>query len=84
MFRQMLRSKIHRVKVSDACLEYEGSITVDETLLQAAGILSILCRAAHGADGGPPGRAGHPLPLYSVTPNAGAQPRLEAAAKRKL
>jgi len=39
MFRQMLRSKIHRVKVTDACLEYEGSITVDETLLEAAGIL---------------------------------------------
>src|SRR5438094_2231985 len=29
--------------------------------LQAAGILSILRRAAHGADGGPPGRAGRPL-----------------------
>ena len=39
MFRQMLRSKIHRVKVTDACLEYEGSLTVDETLLEAAGIL---------------------------------------------
>jgi aspartate 1-decarboxylase len=39
MFRQMLRSKIHRVKVTDSCLEYEGSITVDETLLEAAGIL---------------------------------------------
>ena len=40
MFRQMLRSKIHRVKVTDACLEYEGSLTVDETLLDAAGILA--------------------------------------------
>ena len=39
MFRQMLRSKIHRVKVTDACLEYEGSLTVDEALLEAAGIL---------------------------------------------
>jgi aspartate 1-decarboxylase len=39
MFRQMLRSKIHRVKVTDACLEYEGSLTVDQTLLEAAGIL---------------------------------------------
>jgi aspartate 1-decarboxylase len=35
----MLRSKIHRVKVTDACLEYEGSLTVDQTLLEAAGIL---------------------------------------------
>jgi aspartate 1-decarboxylase len=35
----MLRSKIHRATVTDACLEYEGSLTVDETLLEAAGIL---------------------------------------------
>lgn len=39
MFRQMLRSKIHRATVTDACLEYEGSLTVDEDLLDAAGIL---------------------------------------------
>lgn len=39
MFRQMLRSKIHRVLVTDANLEYEGSLTVDEDLLEAAGIL---------------------------------------------
>ena len=39
MFRQMLRAKIHRARVTDACLEYEGSLTVDEALLEAAGIL---------------------------------------------
>src|SRR5881396_2270994 len=39
MFRQMLRSKIHRATVTDACLDYEGSLTVDENLLDAAGIL---------------------------------------------
>lgn len=39
MFRQMLRAKIHRATVTDACLEYEGSLTVDENLLEAAGIL---------------------------------------------
>ncbi len=39
MFRQMLRAKIHRVTVTDACLEYDGSLTVDEDLLDAAGIL---------------------------------------------
>jgi len=39
MLRQMLRAKIHRATVTDACLEYEGSITVDEDLLDAAGIL---------------------------------------------
>src|SRR5207247_5450322 len=40
MFRQMLRAKIHRVTVTDACLEYEGSLTVDEDLLDAAGSLA--------------------------------------------
>lgn len=39
MLRQMLRAKIHRATVTDACLEYEGSLTVDEELLDAAGIL---------------------------------------------
>ncbi|HYM37545.1 MAG TPA: aspartate 1-decarboxylase [Nitrospiraceae bacterium] len=39
MFRQMLRAKIHRATVTEACLEYEGSLTVDEDLLDAAGIL---------------------------------------------
>ena len=39
MLRQMLRSKIHRATVTEACLEYEGSLTVDEDLMDAAGIL---------------------------------------------
>ena len=39
MLRQMLRAKIHRATVTDACLEYEGSLTVDGELLDAAGIL---------------------------------------------
>jgi len=39
MFRLMLRSKIHRAAVTDANLEYEGSLTVDPVLLETAGIL---------------------------------------------
>jgi len=39
MFRLMLRSKIHRATVTDANLEYEGSLTVDPLLLETAGIL---------------------------------------------
>jgi len=39
MLRLMLRSKIHRATVTDANLDYEGSLTVDENLLEAAGIL---------------------------------------------
>ncbi len=35
----MLRSKIHRAIVTDSNLEYEGSLTVDPLLLEAASIL---------------------------------------------
>ena len=35
---QMLKSKIHRATVVQAELDYVGSITVDEELLEAAGI----------------------------------------------
>jgi aspartate 1-decarboxylase len=35
----MLKSKIHRARVTDANLEYEGSLTIDETLMKAADIL---------------------------------------------
>ena len=35
----MLKSKIHRAKVTDANLHYEGSITIDPVLMEAADIL---------------------------------------------
>jgi len=35
----MMKGKIHRATVTQADLNYEGSITVDRTLLDAAGIL---------------------------------------------
>jgi aspartate 1-decarboxylase len=39
MFRNMLKSKIHRAVVTDANLNYVGSITIDEDLLDAADIM---------------------------------------------
>ena len=39
MTLNMLKGKIHRVKVTQAELDYVGSVTVDEDLLDAAGIL---------------------------------------------
>lgn len=39
MQRIMLKSKIHRATVTDANLDYEGSISVDEGLMESAGIL---------------------------------------------
>ena len=38
MRRQMLKSKIHRATVTDADVDYAGSITVDAALLAAADI----------------------------------------------
>ena len=35
----LLKGKIHRATVTDANVDYEGSLTVDEDLLDAAGIL---------------------------------------------
>jgi len=37
--RTMLKSKIHRARVTDANIDYEGSITIDKKLLAAADIL---------------------------------------------
>lgn len=39
MQRFMLKSKIHRATVTDADLHYEGSITIDEKLMDASDIL---------------------------------------------
>ena len=36
---QMLKGKIHRATVTQAALDYVGSITIDEDLMDAAGIL---------------------------------------------
>ena len=40
MFRTMLGGKIHRAAATEADLNYVGSITVDQDLLDAAGILA--------------------------------------------
>jgi aspartate 1-decarboxylase len=39
LFVTLCKAKIHRVKVTEAELYYEGSITIDEELLNASGIL---------------------------------------------
>lgn len=39
MNRTMLKSKIHRATVTEANIEYEGSVTIDRNLLEAANIL---------------------------------------------
>lgn len=39
MYIEMMKSKIHRVRVTEANLNYIGSITIDSRLLEAADIL---------------------------------------------
>lgn len=39
MIRQMLKSKIHRATVTDANVDYEGSVTIDEQLMDEANLI---------------------------------------------
>ncbi len=40
MVIEVFKSKIHRVKITDADLNYMGSITIDEDLLDAANMIA--------------------------------------------
>jgi aspartate 1-decarboxylase len=40
MLLNLLKAKIHRAKVTEANLAYEGSITIDSSLLEASGIFA--------------------------------------------
>jgi aspartate 1-decarboxylase len=39
MYIEVLKSKIHRVTVTEANLNYIGSITIDESLMEAANLI---------------------------------------------
>lgn len=53
MMYTMMHGKIHRATVTEANLEYMGSITIDEDLMDAAGILPgervQICNSNNGA-----------------------------------
>ena len=40
MFRHMMNGKIHRATVTEANLNYVGSITIDEDILDAVGMIA--------------------------------------------
>ena len=40
MYLNILKSKIHRVTVTESCLDYIGSITIDEDLMDAANLIA--------------------------------------------
>jgi aspartate 1-decarboxylase len=37
---KILKSKIHRATVTEACLDYEGSISIDKNLMDKSGIIA--------------------------------------------
>ncbi|MBA3015795.1 MAG: aspartate 1-decarboxylase [Proteobacteria bacterium] len=39
MQRYMLKSKLHRATITEANLNYEGSLTIDRTLMDAVGLI---------------------------------------------
>jgi aspartate 1-decarboxylase len=39
MFRTMMKGKIHRARVTDGNLEYQGSVTIDKNLMENSGII---------------------------------------------
>ena len=38
MYINLVKSKIHRVTITESCLDYIGSITIDQDLMEAANI----------------------------------------------
>jgi len=40
MLRQMLRAKLHRAVITEADLDYEGSLSIDEELMEKVGIIA--------------------------------------------
>lgn len=43
MLLKTLRAKIHRATITEACVDYVGSITIDRDLLDASGLLPGEC-----------------------------------------
>ena len=52
MKRSMLKSKIHRATVTDANLEYEGSISIDPALCKAADLVEFEKVDVYNCDNG--------------------------------
>ncbi len=79
MKRTLLRSKIHRATVTDAKVDYEGSITIDSDLMRAAGLAEY--ELVHIADVD----SGARLETYVMTGPAGSGViRMNGAAARMV
>ena len=52
MLREMLRAKVHRATVTETNVNYEGSLTLDASLMKAAGMLPYERVDGYNADSG--------------------------------
>ncbi len=50
--RRMLRAKVHRIAVTECDLQYEGSLTLDSELMEAADMLPYECIDVYDVDNG--------------------------------
>lgn len=66
MLRTILKSKIHRARVTEANLYYEGSITIDSSLMKAADILEYEKVEVLNLNNG------HRLETYAISGKAGS------------
>lgn len=66
MLRTILKSKIHRARVTEANLYYEGSITIDEELMKAADIMEFEKVEVLNLNNG------HRLETYAICGKAGS------------
>ena len=39
MLLEILKAKLHRIRVTEACLDYEGSLTLDPDDMEAVGLV---------------------------------------------
>ena len=53
MILTLLKSKLHRIKITEACLDYEGSLSLDPDDMEAVGIVPyekiLVANVANGA-----------------------------------
>ncbi len=62
----LLKSKLHRIRVTEACLDYEGSLTLDPDDMEAVGIVQwekILCADVEN---------GHRFETYAIAGRRGS------------
>jgi aspartate 1-decarboxylase len=67
MFVKILKSKLHRARVTNAKLHYPGSIAIDSALMEAAGILPYESVLIADLDNG------NRLETYAVPAKAGSR-----------